>query len=170
MPFAKGYPLVHEYQLVVGGRRQRRLIPDMTGDNANTYQPIVGVCVEQCGGAATTTDEEPQLLVDYSTQQLEHLNDVALASTIGTDQDIHATELHGGMVDRLVSVDLDVPDGMNHAGTLRRQAWGGSNLEVRVIPAARPLAARTVAILREASSIISSPSMTAPRWPPSAEV
>src|SRR4051794_8037301 len=41
---------------------------------------------------------------------------------------------------------------------------------VAVNPAARPFAATTSAILREASSIISSPSITAPRWPPAADV
>ena len=38
------------------------------------------------------------------------------------------------------------------------------------MPAARPLAEMTSAIFRDASSIISSPSMAAPRAPPSAEV
>jgi hypothetical protein len=38
------------------------------------------------------------------------------------------------------------------------------------MPAARPLAEITSAILREASSIISSPSMTAPLAPPFSEV
>src|ERR1700730_10367645 len=47
---------------------------------------------------------------------------------------------------------------------------GGSNLEVRCMPAARPLAATTRAILREASSIISSPSMADPLAPPASEV
>src|SRR5215467_6791561 len=39
---------------------------------------------------------------------------------------------------------------------------GGVNDDVRVIPAARPFPAITNAILRDASSIISSPSITAP--------
>jgi hypothetical protein len=43
------------------------------------------------------------------------------------------------------------------------QAVGGSNSLVRRRPAARPLAATTRAIFRDASSIISSPSITAPR-------
>jgi hypothetical protein len=47
---------------------------------------------------------------------------------------------------------------------------GSWNVWVRPIPAARPFAATTKAILREASSIISSPSITAPRAPPTAEV
>ena len=47
---------------------------------------------------------------------------------------------------------------------------GGVNDEVRLIPAARPLAATTSAILRDASSIISSPSITAPSLPPASEV
>src|SRR5690606_41061998 len=47
---------------------------------------------------------------------------------------------------------------------------GGVQRLVRVMPAARPLLAITSAILREASSIISSPSIAAPRLPPSAEV
>ena len=38
------------------------------------------------------------------------------------------------------------------------------------MPAARPLAAITRAILREASSIISSPSMADPLAPPASEV
>ncbi len=50
------------------------------------------------------------------------------------------------------------------------QSCGGSKEDVRAIPAARPLAAITTAILREASSIISSPSMTAPRMPPASDV
>ena len=49
-------------------------------------------------------------------------------------------------------------------------SWGGSNFDVRCIPAARPLAAMTRAILREASSIISSPSMADPRAPPACDV
>ncbi len=47
---------------------------------------------------------------------------------------------------------------------------GGVKEEVRVIPAARPFAAITNAILRDASSIISSPSITAPSFPPASEV
>lgn len=47
---------------------------------------------------------------------------------------------------------------------------GGVKTWVRDIPAARPLAAMTMAILRDASSIISSPSITAPLAPPSADV
>jgi hypothetical protein len=45
----------------------------------------------------------------------------------------------------------------------RRVHAGGSNSLVRRSPAARPLAAMTRAIFRDASSIISSPSITAPR-------
>jgi hypothetical protein len=45
-------------------------------------------------------------------------------------------------------------------------ASGGVNVWVRFIPAARPLAETTKAILRDASSIISSPSITAPFAPP----
>src|SRR5580704_9819203 len=52
----------------------------------------------------------------------------------------------------------------------RVHSCGGSNLEVRSMPAARPLAAMTRAILREASSIISSPSMADPLAPPAREV
>src|SRR4051794_14826485 len=44
------------------------------------------------------------------------------------------------------------------------------SLPLRVRPAARPLAATTSAIFRDASSIISSPSMTAPRRPPASDV
>src|SRR5208282_3722297 len=47
---------------------------------------------------------------------------------------------------------------------------GGSNLLVRCMPAARPLPAITRAILLEASSIISSPSMADPFAPPASEV
>ncbi len=47
---------------------------------------------------------------------------------------------------------------------------GGVNVVVRAMPAARPLAETTRAILRLASSIISSPSITAPRAPPAADV
>jgi hypothetical protein len=50
------------------------------------------------------------------------------------------------------------------------QPCGGSNAEVRRMPAARPLPAITRAILRDASSIISSPSMAAPFAPPASEV
>ena len=50
------------------------------------------------------------------------------------------------------------------------QPGGGSKDDVRDIPAARPLAAMTSAILRDASSIISSPSITAPRMPPASDV
>jgi hypothetical protein len=49
-------------------------------------------------------------------------------------------------------------------------AAGASNFEVRVNPAARPLPATTSAILREASSIISSPSIAEPFLPPASEV
>ena len=45
----------------------------------------------------------------------------------------------------------------------RQLTGGGAQRSPRSSPAARPLAATTMAILREASSIISSPSMTAPR-------
>ena len=52
-------------------------------------------------------------------------------------------------------------------GMVRRIAYdGGVNDEVRTSPAARPLAATTSAILRDASSIISSPSMAEPLAPP----
>ena len=55
--------------------------------------------------------------------------------------------------------------------TLTGGATGGVNTDpCRLIPAARPLAATTSAIFRLASSIISSPSITAPRAPPAAEV
>ena len=47
---------------------------------------------------------------------------------------------------------------------------GGRSVVVRVRPAARPFAAITSAILRDASSIISSPSITAPSLPPASEV
>ena len=50
------------------------------------------------------------------------------------------------------------------------QLSGTSNLEVRVIPAARPLPATTRAIFRLASSIISSPSIAEPFFPPASEV
>jgi hypothetical protein len=43
-------------------------------------------------------------------------------------------------------------------------------LVVLVIPAARPFAATTSAIFRDASSIIWSPSMAAPSLPPASEV
>ena len=46
------------------------------------------------------------------------------------------------------------------------QASGGVNDDERDIPAARPLPAITSAILRLASSIISSPSIAEPRFPP----
>ena len=55
-------------------------------------------------------------------------------------------------------------------GTTDLHSAGGSNLVVRARPAARPLPAMTSAILRDASSIISSPSMTAPRLPPASDV
>lgn len=47
---------------------------------------------------------------------------------------------------------------------------GGVKVVVRFIPAARPFSAMTTAIFALASSIISSPSITAPRAPPAAEV
>ena len=47
---------------------------------------------------------------------------------------------------------------------------GGVQARCGPCPAARPLAAMTSAILRDASSIISSPSIAAPRAPPAAEV
>ena len=49
-------------------------------------------------------------------------------------------------------------------------ASGASNLDVRCMPAARPLPAMTSAILRLASSIISSPSIAEPFLPPASEV
>ncbi len=59
----------------------------------------------------------------------------------------------------------------------RRSLWragaqvaGGSNVERRARPAARPFAEMTSAILRDASSIISSPSIAEPLAPPAAEV
>jgi hypothetical protein len=47
---------------------------------------------------------------------------------------------------------------------------GGVKVDVRVMPAARPLPATTSAIFRDASSIISSPSTADPLAPPAAEV
>ena len=52
----------------------------------------------------------------------------------------------------------------------RTQEGGRKGSPRRSIPAARPLPAITNAILRLASSIISSPSITAPRAPPAREV
>ena len=52
----------------------------------------------------------------------------------------------------------------------RPSAASGSNQTVRAMAAARPLPAITSAILRDASSIISEPSITAPRAPPAADV
>ena len=53
---------------------------------------------------------------------------------------------------------------------VRASSASGSNQTVRFIPAARPLPLTTSAILRDASSIISLPIMTAPRLPPASEV
>ena len=47
-------------------------------------------------------------------------------------------------------------------GLTRTYPSGGLKAEVRLIPAARPFAATTIAIFRDASSIISSPSIAAP--------
>ena len=70
-----------------------------------------------------------------------------------------------------VGVDCVEDAAGTHAGTLfLAYASGATNSFVRAMPAARPFAEITRAILRLASSIISSPSMTAPRAPPSAEV
>ncbi len=55
-------------------------------------------------------------------------------------------------------------------GPMAPYACGGSNLEVRTKPAARPLPATTRAIFRDASSIISSPSIAEPFFPPASEV
>ena len=52
----------------------------------------------------------------------------------------------------------------------RRHASGGVHGFVRDIPAARPLPEITSAIFRDASSIISSPIMAAPRFPPASDV
>ena len=66
--------------------------------------------------------------------------------------------------------------GGRHGGIVRcaqasgAQLWGGVQTSPRCMPAARPLPEITRAILRDASSIISSPSMTAPRAPPCSEV
>ena len=51
-----------------------------------------------------------------------------------------------------------------------QESSGAFHTSVRFMPAARPLAEITSAILRDASSIISSPSMTAPLAPPFSEV
>ena len=51
-----------------------------------------------------------------------------------------------------------------------RYSLGGAHLSVRCIPAARPLAEITSAILRDASSIISSPIIADPFFPPASEV
>ncbi len=53
---------------------------------------------------------------------------------------------------------------------LRYPVGGRNGSDWRCMPAARPFAAITRAILRLASSSISSPSITAPRAPPAAEV
>jgi len=58
----------------------------------------------------------------------------------------------------------------SHSRTASHHYSGGVKDCVRCIPAARPLPAITSAILREASSIISSPSIAAPRAPPAADV
>ena len=50
------------------------------------------------------------------------------------------------------------------------QLSGGSNFDVRSMPAARPFAEMTSAILRDASSIISSPSIAEPFLPPASDV
>jgi Diguanylate cyclase, GGDEF domain len=50
------------------------------------------------------------------------------------------------------------------------QSSGGDHTSPRSMPAARPFPDTTSAILREASSIISSPSMTAPVAPPFSDV
>ncbi len=63
--------------------------------------------------------------------------------------------------------DLELLEG---ASELHRQASGGWKEAVRRMPAARPLPATTSAILRLASSIISSPSIAEPFVPPASEV
>ncbi len=63
--------------------------------------------------------------------------------------------------------DVLVTGGGRPAGA---QLSGGVQRSVRCIPPARPLPAMTSAILRLASSIISSPIMAAPRLPPASDV
>src|ERR1022692_1914683 len=65
---------------------------------------------------------------------------------------------------------LNLREWVPGSGTRLAQGCGGSNFVVRCMPAARPLPAITRAILREASSIISSPSMADPLAPPASEV
>ena len=57
-----------------------------------------------------------------------------------------------------------------HRGLIPYPVGGTNRSDCRSIPAARPFAAITNAILRLASSSISSPSITAPRAPPAADV
>jgi hypothetical protein len=56
------------------------------------------------------------------------------------------------------------------SGSIWPRTYDGGRCPARRIPAARPFADTTSAILRDASSIISSPSSTAPRAPPASEV
>ena len=73
----------------------------------------------------------------------------------------------------LLLIMIAVPAALQpHAsGADRRHPVGGTNRRTsRSIPAARPFAAITSAILRLASSSISSPSIAAPRAPPAADV
>ena len=64
--------------------------------------------------------------------------------------------------------------GPGRAGHVSRrrcsQLSGGVQGFVRFMPAARPLPEITSAIFRDASSIISSPIIAAPRFPPASEV
>ena len=57
-----------------------------------------------------------------------------------------------------------------HRGLIPHPVGGTNRSDCRSMPAARPFAAITNAILRLASSSISSPSITAPRAPPAADV
>ena len=70
---------------------------------------------------------------------------------------------------RCCEVGAVVKCGADHAAG-RVQPCGGSNFDVRTYPAARPLPAMTSAILREASSIISSPTIAEPFFPPASDV
>lgn len=104
-------------------------------------------------------------------QQVTSLSEGFEVIAIATDVRVRESGPQSPGPAHLSGIGIDI-DSEQEGRLLTRHAplSGGVKVSVLLIPAARPLPAITSAIFREASSIISSPSIAAPRAPPAAEV
>ena len=131
-----------------------KALPEMFGLTVSLGAPVGSTF---CVGKLVPPDPEP----------LHPLSATAAAAQAATT----ATHLDAGPVKAFTSRIGD--DGPRPYATRLPpavQLSGGVNVPVRASPAARPFAAITSAILREASSIISSPSIAEPFAPPASDV